>query len=484
MRVGAYRHVRAAQLAALQLPTVGMATAIDLGDMRSPHGGIHPRLKQEVGRRLALTARAVQFLEPHVGYEGPRLLGVQLQQHEPACSEDDDEHLGSHLARGKEGPGGTAPGTRARPNGGSAPGPTSALLTFAPSSALGLHLAGTAGCHDCCLVMPPSKPWFAAFDVQAPNGTWLPASDATVRRNTVLVRSPVPISGVRAGWTGMPDCLLYNGNGGPHDHAGLPAPPFRHCLYGDNGLPAWDWLSDCNPTAVTDVQPPVPASAHADEDVQPPPMPASTPGGSLPALSAPPSAKLTRALASSDTSSLLLGQTRIVDVPPDAFTSGQALQTGVPKKGASWFMRQVIACRGGEWLVDSVELSLRYRAAPPSTTAASAAEQAAAAAAAAREAAAPATLTITLFNSDSKRVATVADKVPLGNYSAPTGFSAPVQVSATHLNAACDAGLGGTAHGRLRLQMAIDNHDRPLTVPLDDLHGGFRIRVGWVRASA
>ena len=30
-----------------------------------------------------------------------------------------------------------------------------------------------------------------------------------VRRNTVEVRAPFAISGVRGGWGGMPDCLLY-----------------------------------------------------------------------------------------------------------------------------------------------------------------------------------------------------------------------------------------------------------------------------------
>ena len=73
-----YTHTRLGQLAALQLPGVGMATAIDLGDMKSPNGGIHPRLKQEVGRRLALTARAVQYLEPGIVFEGPTLQGLAL----------------------------------------------------------------------------------------------------------------------------------------------------------------------------------------------------------------------------------------------------------------------------------------------------------------------------------------------------------------------------------------------------------------------
>ena len=55
-----------------------MATAIDLSDMKSPNGGIHPRRKQEVGRRLALAARAVQYLEPGVVFEGPKLEGMHL----------------------------------------------------------------------------------------------------------------------------------------------------------------------------------------------------------------------------------------------------------------------------------------------------------------------------------------------------------------------------------------------------------------------
>jgi len=47
--------LRTAQLAALSLPNVGYATAIDLGDIP---GGIHPRDKQDVGTRLANYALA------------------------------------------------------------------------------------------------------------------------------------------------------------------------------------------------------------------------------------------------------------------------------------------------------------------------------------------------------------------------------------------------------------------------------------------
>ena len=141
-----------------------MATAIDLADMKSPNGGIHPRLKQEVGRRLALTARAVQYLED-VQHEGPRLEGLQLS-----------------------------------------PAATEATLTFAVSTAASLHLSGTAGCVDCCQ-QPPSKPWYSAFELQAPNGTWIGATNVSVRRNLVSLSAAVPISGVRHGFGGMPDCM-------------------------------------------------------------------------------------------------------------------------------------------------------------------------------------------------------------------------------------------------------------------------------------
>jgi len=46
-------------MAALKLPNVGYAVAIDLGDPKSPFGSIHPRRKQEVGRRLSLSCESL-----------------------------------------------------------------------------------------------------------------------------------------------------------------------------------------------------------------------------------------------------------------------------------------------------------------------------------------------------------------------------------------------------------------------------------------
>ena len=63
-----WARLREAQEQALALPDTGMAVTIDIGEAHN----IHPRNKQEVGRRLALIARAkVYGLPPEVS--GPRL---------------------------------------------------------------------------------------------------------------------------------------------------------------------------------------------------------------------------------------------------------------------------------------------------------------------------------------------------------------------------------------------------------------------------
>ncbi len=58
--------LRDAQLSALSLPNTGMAVTIDIGDANR----IHPQNKQEVGRRLALIARAKTYGE-NILYSGP-----------------------------------------------------------------------------------------------------------------------------------------------------------------------------------------------------------------------------------------------------------------------------------------------------------------------------------------------------------------------------------------------------------------------------
>ncbi|MCE0484285.1 MAG: sialate O-acetylesterase [Methylacidiphilales bacterium] len=58
--------IRAAQLEALKLPHTGVASAIDVGDVRD----IHPKDKQTVGHRLALAARALVYQQKLV-HSGP-----------------------------------------------------------------------------------------------------------------------------------------------------------------------------------------------------------------------------------------------------------------------------------------------------------------------------------------------------------------------------------------------------------------------------
>ena len=69
----AWAALRESQAAALSLPKIGQAVAIDLGE----HRNIHPRKKQEVGRRLALVARAVAY-GGKVVYVGPTYRGIRV----------------------------------------------------------------------------------------------------------------------------------------------------------------------------------------------------------------------------------------------------------------------------------------------------------------------------------------------------------------------------------------------------------------------
>jgi len=70
----AWAELREAQLNTLSVPNTGMAVTVDIGDADN----IHPRNKQEVGRRLALAARHVAYGEGLV-YSGPiyRSMGVE-----------------------------------------------------------------------------------------------------------------------------------------------------------------------------------------------------------------------------------------------------------------------------------------------------------------------------------------------------------------------------------------------------------------------
>jgi len=65
--------VRESQAKALALPKTAMAVAIDIGE----HHNVHPRNKQEVGRRLALAAEAVAYGR-RVEYSGPMFESLRI----------------------------------------------------------------------------------------------------------------------------------------------------------------------------------------------------------------------------------------------------------------------------------------------------------------------------------------------------------------------------------------------------------------------
>jgi sialate O-acetylesterase len=69
-----WAELREAQALALSLPNTGMACIIDIGEGND----IHPKNKQEVGRRLALLANEMVYKQPVVA-SGPQYTGLQKE---------------------------------------------------------------------------------------------------------------------------------------------------------------------------------------------------------------------------------------------------------------------------------------------------------------------------------------------------------------------------------------------------------------------
>jgi sialate O-acetylesterase len=66
--------LRESQRLSLSVPKTAMATAIDIGDAED----IHPKNKQEVGRRLSLAAQATVYGKPLV-YSGPMYESMKIE---------------------------------------------------------------------------------------------------------------------------------------------------------------------------------------------------------------------------------------------------------------------------------------------------------------------------------------------------------------------------------------------------------------------
>jgi sialate O-acetylesterase len=148
----AWAELREAQMMTLHLAKTGMAVTIDIGDAVD----IHPKNKQEVGRRLALAARADTYGEK-IGYAGPLYKNYTIEGNKIRIFFDFDETLKS--SDGKD-------------------------LT-------GFAIAG------------PDHKFYRA--------------EAVIDGNEILVNSPKvkhPLA-VRYGWADNPDCNLTNQTGLP-----------------------------------------------------------------------------------------------------------------------------------------------------------------------------------------------------------------------------------------------------------------------------
>jgi sialate O-acetylesterase len=144
-----WAEVRDAQRRSLTLMNTGMAVTIDIGEARN----VHPTNKQEVGRRLALAARAIAYGED-LEYSGP--LFRQAVQEGNSLRIWFDHVTSSLVAKGD---------------------------------------------------------MLKGFEVAGAQRQYVPA-DARIEGRTVIVSSPsvaVPVY-VRYGWASNPECTLYNGN--------------------------------------------------------------------------------------------------------------------------------------------------------------------------------------------------------------------------------------------------------------------------------
>jgi len=85
-----WAQIREAQLGTLEVPHTGMAVAIDVGEAND----IHPTNKQEVGRRLALSALAQVYYQ-ETEFSGPIYAGMQVEENKIRLSFTNSEGLKS-----------------------------------------------------------------------------------------------------------------------------------------------------------------------------------------------------------------------------------------------------------------------------------------------------------------------------------------------------------------------------------------------------
>jgi len=168
-------NIRAAQLEALKLPYVGVASAQDLGDETGPAGAIHPRNKTYVGERLSYNMQHEVYGQSQVNL-GPTI-------HDIVWPID---------------------GTPVQ----------SVILRFDGGLAnnQGLILRDTSGCSLCCGNLTGS-----AVTVGTSNGMSVRAMTVASPMSYIVVatvdltKTPgVNVVSVQHNWEAYPECALYN----------------------------------------------------------------------------------------------------------------------------------------------------------------------------------------------------------------------------------------------------------------------------------
>jgi len=160
-----WSHLREAQTMALQLPNTGMAVTVDIGNAID----IHPKNKQDVGKRLALNAIAKVYGKD-IPYSGPMYKSMKIVQGTPNGEGD------------------------------------KIVLQF-DNTNQGLKTKGNKKLKGFAIAGKDKKFVWAKAKIDG---------DQVVVSNS-KIKDPVA---VRYGWAPNPDCNLYNG-------AELPASPFR-----------------------------------------------------------------------------------------------------------------------------------------------------------------------------------------------------------------------------------------------------------------
>eukprot|EP00040_Diaphanoeca_grandis_P022645 m.122132 g.122132 ORF g.122132 m.122132 type:complete len:517 (+) comp28902_c0_seq1:561-2111(+) len=169
-----------------------------------PEGAMHSKRKIELGRRNALAMLSLVFPSQFATTvsSGPLMQTVAIQT------------TGSSLSS------------------------TQIVIGFSPDTSKGLHFAGAADCIACCNTssMQNSPIMLRVENKSDVTGfTWQRTSLPQVGPNGMTVTAtftPTPSDAVfstsliRFTYEGEPECILYNGVGGPDDHTGIAAVPF------------------------------------------------------------------------------------------------------------------------------------------------------------------------------------------------------------------------------------------------------------------